>query len=227
MHLLVFDAVMGKGGVTVPAIIQKIETNLKKGCNKRQREARKVLKEYEGRGTKRKAEQVSIKINVNVTAQVTNTGAVQVQTGQPSTRRPRVEKSGLKTTPTAKNTATSTSPATTGKANNNKSPATKSEKAKAVPKPVKPAAKKAAAETPAQQSRPPKQGTAQTSEYLGGDTSRGHSDGPPPYSEVGPELQSSPRRGIGLLNGRYKVDCPYMGGNFPGDKDDFGASSRR
>lgn len=215
VYLLVFDAVMGKGGLTVPASIQKIEADLKKEWNKREREARKVLKESEGRVTKRKADQVSTKVNVNVTIQVSNTGAVQVQTGQPSPKRPKIEKSGPTATPTAKKTATAI--ATTGKAN--KSPATESEKAKAAPKPVKPAAKKAA-------KKAAKSGTTQPSGSLGGDTSGGYSDAPPPYSEVdpghGPGFQSSPRQGIGLLNGRYKVDCPYMNGNFPEFKDDFG-----
>lgn len=221
-HKRLFDAVMGKGALTVPADIRKIEADLKKEWNKREREARKVLKESEGRGTKRKADQVSTKVNVSVTVQVSNTGAVQVQTAQPATKRPKVAKSASTATPTA--TKKATAPAATGKAN--KSPATKPEKVKPGPKPVKPAGKKAAAKTTAQKPRPPKSSTAQTSGYGGGDASRGYGDAPPPYSEVDPgygsEARSSPRRSIGLLNGRYEVDCPYMGSNFPEYKDDFG-----
>ncbi|POS71607.1 hypothetical protein DHEL01_v209995 [Diaporthe helianthi] len=223
-HKRLFDAVMGQGCLAVPANIQKIEADLKKEWNKREREARKVLKESDGRGTKRKADQVSTKVNVNVnvTVQVSNTGAVRVQTAPPSNKRPKIAKPGPTATPAAKKTATS--PATTGKAN--KSPATKPDKSKPVPKPVKLAAKEAAVKMPAQQSRPPKSSTAQTSSYAGGYASGGYGDAPPPYSEVDPGhasgSQSSSRRSIGLLNGRYKVECPYMGGNFPEYEDDFG-----
>jgi hypothetical protein len=222
-NLPVFDAVMGKGGLTVPASIQKVEADLKKEWNKREREARKGLKESEGRGVKRKADQVSTKVNVNVTVQVSNTGAVQVQTARPSTKRPKVAKSSSAATPTSNNTVTAASAATI-KAK--KAPATKSEKVKPVPKSVKPVGKKPAAKAPAQQSRLPRSSTAQASGHVTGDPSGGYGDAPPPYSEVdpgnGPEFQSSPRQGIGLLNGRYEVDCPHLGGNSPEHMDDFG-----
>ncbi|KAG8168575.1 hypothetical protein KVR01_001324 [Diaporthe batatas] len=215
-HKRLFDAVMGKDGLTVPANIKKIEADLKREWNKREREARKVLKESEGRGTKRKTDQVSTKVNVNVTVQVSNTGAVQIETAQPSTKRPRVTKSAA---PTAK---TATAPTTTAKSN--KSPATKPERVK--PTPVKLAGKKAIAKTPARQSRLPKSITAQTPGYVGGDASGSYGEAPRPYSEADPGrgagLRASPRRPIGLLNGRYKVECPYMGGNFPEYEDDFG-----
>lgn len=220
--LRVFDAVMGKGGLTVPANIQKIESELKKEWNKREREARKALKDSEGRGTKRKADQVSTKVNVNVTVQVSNAGAVQAQAAQPSTKRPKVAKSGSAATPTSHKTATA--PAAIIKAK--KAPATKSEKTTTVSYSGTPAGKKPAAKTPAQPSRPPRSSDAEASRYLPMNPSRGYGDAPPPYSEVdpgyGPEFQSSPRQGIGLLNGRYEVDCPHLGDNFPEYRDDFG-----
>lgn len=138
LYLPVFDAVMGQGDLTVPANIQKIEAELKKEWNKRKREARKLLKESEGRGTKRKADQVSTKVSVNVNVQVSNTGAVQVQAAQPSTKRPKVSKSGSAAKPISNKPATAASAATV-KAK--KAPATKSEKVNPVPKPVKSTAK--------------------------------------------------------------------------------------
>lgn len=217
----VFDAVMAKGGLKVPAHIQKIESDLKKEWNKREREAKKVLKESEGKGTKRKADQVSTNVNFNVSVQVTSTGAVQVQAAQP-TKRPKVAKSGQAATPTPKKTATATAPTTKAK----KAPTTKSERANPVAKAVKAADKKATAKKPAQKSRPPKSSTVPASAYTIGGPSGGYDDAPPPYSEVdpgqGPAFQSSPRRGIGLLNGRYEVDCPHMEGNFPEYGNDFG-----
>lgn len=200
LYAQVFDAVMAKGGLRVPTHIQKIEADLKKEWNKREKEAKKVLKGSEGKGTKRKADQVSTNVNFNVSVQVTSTGAVQVQAAQP-TKRPK--KSGS---------------------------TTKSEKVDPVPKAVKAAEKKAMAkkpaQKPAQKPRPPKSGTAQASAYTTGGPSQGYDDAPPPYFEVdpghGPAFQYSPRRGIGLLNGRYEVDCPHMEGNFPEYRNDFG-----
>jgi hypothetical protein len=62
--------------------------------------------------------------------------------------------------------------------------------------------------------------------YGSGHSSGGYGDGTPPYSEIDPvhghESQSSPRRGIGLLNGRYEVGCPYLGDNIPEYRNDFG-----
>lgn len=220
--LRAFDAVMGKGGLTVPANNQKIESELKKEWNKREREARKALKNSEGRVTKRKADQVSTKINVTVTAQASNAGAVQAQTAQPSTKRPKVAKSGSAATSTSHKTALVPAARTKAK----KAPATKSEKTTTAPKSVTPAGRKPAAKTPARKSRPPRSSNAEASGYLSGDPSGGYGVAPPPYSEVGPgygpEFQSSPRRVIGLLNGRYEVDCPHLGDNFPEFGDDFG-----
>lgn len=216
---------MGKGGLTVPAHIKKIEADLKKEWNKREREAKKALKESESigtNGTKRKADQVSTNVNVNVSVQVSSTGAVQVQAAQPSAKRPKVAKPGSVGTPASKKTAT----AIASTANAKKAPATKPDKVNPVPKPIKTADKKPTAKRAAQQPRPPKLSPAQASGYVVGVPTGGYDDAPPPYSEVdhgyGPALQSSPRRGIGLLNGRYEIDCPYMENNFPEYRDDFG-----
>lgn len=213
---------MAKGGLAVPAYIQKIEADLKKEWNKREREAKKVLKASEGKGTKRKADQVSTNVNVNVSVQLSSTGAVQVHAATPPTKRPRVAKSGSAATSTSKKTATAAAPTVKAK----KTPAIKTEKSNPVPKPVKAVDKKPAANKPAQQPRPPRPSTAQAFAYTIGSPSGGYDDAPPPYSEVdtgyGPAYQSSPRRGLGLLNGRYEVDCPHMEGNFPEFRDDLG-----
>lgn len=213
---------MVKGGLIVPAHIQKIEADLKKEWNKREREAKKVLKESAGKGTKRKAGQVSTNVNVNVSVQVSSTGAVQVQAAQPSAKRPKVAKSGLAATSTSKKTATTTAPPAKAK----KAPATKSEKISPVRKTVKAADKKPTAKRPAQQPRPPNSRTAQTSAYTIGSPSGGYDDAPPPYSKVdpdyGPAFHPGLGQGIGLLNGRYEVDCPHMDGNFPEYRNDFG-----
>ncbi|KAI7786459.1 hypothetical protein LA080_003703 [Diaporthe eres] len=201
-HKRLFDAVMAKGGLTVPAHIQKIEADLKKEWNKREREAKKVLKASEGKGTKRKADQVSTNVNVNVSVQLSRTGAVQVHAATPPTKRPKVANSGSAATSTSKKTATAAAPT------------------------VKAADKKPAAKKPAQQPRPPRSSTAQASAYTIGGPSGGYDDAPPPYSEAdpgyGPAFQSSPRRGLGLLNGRYEVVCPHLENNFPEFSDDFG-----
>lgn len=213
---------MAKGGLTVPSHIQKIEADLKKEWNKREREAKKVLKASEGKGTKRKADHVSTNVNVNVSVQLSSTGAVQVHAATPPTKRPKVTKSASAATSTSKKTATAAAPTVKAK----KVPATKAEKVKPVPKPVKAADKKPVTKKPAQQPRPPRSSTAQASEYTIEGPSGGYDDAPPPYSEAdpghGPAFQSSPRRGIGLLNGRYEVDCPHMENNFPEFRDDFG-----
>ncbi|KAL1865707.1 hypothetical protein Daus18300_007083 [Diaporthe australafricana] len=240
-HKRLFDAVTGKGGLTVPAHIQKIEADLKKEWNKREREAKKVIKEADGRGTKRKADQVSTNVNVNVSVQVSSTGVVQVQTAQPSTKKPKIAKSGSAgtvaskkaastTTTKEKKTATTTAKkavtgtTTTGKAK--KAPASKPEKGNPVSKPAKAVGKAPTPRKPAQRPRAPKSSAAQESGYTVGGSSGGYDDVPPPYSEVdpsyGPRSQPSPRRRLGLLNGRYEVDCPYIEGNFPGSQDDFG-----
>ncbi|KAG6359317.1 hypothetical protein INS49_012838 [Diaporthe citri] len=202
--------------------IQKIEADLKKEWNKRDREAKKVLKASEGKGTKRKTDQVSTNVNVNVSVQLSSTGAVQVQASTPPTKRPKVEKSGSAATFTSKKTATAAAPTVKAK----KVPATKAEKVNPVPKPVKATDKKPAAKKSAQQPRPPRPSTAQASAYTIGGPSGGYDDAPPPYFEADPgyglAYQSSPRRGLGLLNGRYEVDCPHMEGNFPDFRDDFG-----
>lgn len=212
---------MAKGGITVPAHIQKIEADLKKEWNKREREAKKVMKQSEGRGTKRKADTVpTTNVNVNVSVQVSSTGAVQVRAAQPPTKRPKVAKSGSAAAPASKKTAAAT--AATGKAK--KAAATKSEKINTVPKPVKAADKKPTAKKPAQKPRPPTSSAAQASGY--GGPSGSYDDAPPPYSEAdpayAPAFQPSPRRSIGLLNGRYEIECPNMEDDFPEFRDDFG-----
>ncbi|CAN8105802.1 unnamed protein product [Discula destructiva] len=94
-HKRLFDAVM-KGGLTVPAHIQKIEADLKKEWTKREREAKKMMKGSaatatapSAKGTKRKADQVSTSMNINlgISLQLSNTGQVTVQGAQPATKK--------------------------------------------------------------------------------------------------------------------------------------------
>lgn len=209
----------------MPVHIQKIEADLKKEWSKREREAKKILKESDGRGTKRKADQVSTNVNINVSVQVSSTEAVQIQASQPSTKKPKIARSGStgtvaskkaasSTTTKEKKTATTTAKkavtGTTTTAKAKKAPASKPEKGNPESKPIKAVGKKATPRVPAQRPRAPKSSAAQESGYTVGGSSGGYDDVPPPYTEVDPGyvpgLQSSPRRRLGLLNGRYEVD---------------------
>lgn len=146
-HKRLFDAVM-KGGLVVPTGIQKIEADLKKQYNKKEREAKKVLKEYAApaplkKGVKRKADQSSTTVNVNVSVRLPGSGALMLQAAQPEAKKAKTVK------------AATTAPATsTSKVK--KGTSAKTAAATAAPKkksaPVKPAAAKGKSTT----SRAPK-----------------------------------------------------------------------
>lgn len=134
-HKRLFDAVM-KGGLSVPSHIQKIETDLKKEWNKREREAKKMMKESTTAAApkaktaaKRKADQVSTSTNVsvNVSFQVSNTGQIMMQAAAP----PAAKKAKIAATPkaTPKSTTTKAAPKATSKATPKAAP-------KAAPKPA-------------------------------------------------------------------------------------------
>lgn len=92
-HKRLFDAVMGSG-LAVPSHIQRIETDLKEEWTKKEREAKKLLKESATtkppvKGTKRKADQVSTstRFNVNISVSVSSTGMIEVQAAQPAAKK--------------------------------------------------------------------------------------------------------------------------------------------
>ncbi|KAJ5573811.1 uncharacterized protein N7459_008238 [Penicillium hispanicum] len=196
-HKRLFDAVT-KGGLTVPTHIQKIEAELKKEWAKRERETKKTLKDASKaksstKGTKRKAGEVSTSTNVNVSVNVnvSSTGVVDVQAAQPAAKK-------AKTAPKA----------------------TAKDKKVTAAKPAKPS-------KPTAQTRAPAHQAAQPSSLTSGPSHGEFDDAPPPYSEYEPSSgsgawgsqqsipPSSPRRKIGLLNGVYRVSCPYVVRNFP------------
>lgn len=230
-HKRLFDSVTGKGGLTVPAHIQKIEADLKKEWNKKEREAKKAMKGTPGaaapaKGAKRKAEQVSTNFNVNVSVQISHTGAVKVDASQPATKKAKTGGPSSSTTTTKKTTTaaskekktTSTKPQNAGRVGTSaSSPKPAKPAAKAKP-PAKPAARRPAASRSS--------GTASSSAAFGASQAGYDRDTPPPYSEFDPGQayvsQNSPRRSIGLLNGRYEVSCPQIEDNFPEYCNDLG-----
>ncbi|KAJ4407441.1 hypothetical protein N0V82_009931 [Gnomoniopsis sp. IMI 355080] len=187
-HKRLFDAVM-KGGLKVPAHIQKIETDLKKEWTKRERETKKMMKESAAAppkaksGTKRKADAVSsTNVNVNVSFQVSSTGQVMMQaTAPPAAKKAKtmsaskaaaMSKAAPKVTPKATLKAVAKAPKAASKA------VPKATKTKAAPKatpptkPVKPTAKGKATSTP------------KSGQYS-------FDDAPPPYAEFDPHRGSS------------------------------------
>lgn len=211
-HKRLMDAVR-KGGLTVPPHIQKIEADLKKEWTKRERDAKKVSKgsaagTSSAKGTKRKADQVSANVNVNVSVQVSSTGSVSVRAAQPAAKK-------TKTTP---KTATAKSPA----------------KTKSTPKAatVKGSAKPKNVTTPT--TTRPIPSTSNATGASGSSFSAGYDDVPPPYSEYDPghassrqvhqqpSSQRSPQPRLGLLNGRYRLDCAYIEDMWPAYEGDLG-----
>lgn len=183
----------------MPEHIKKIEADLKKEWNKKQREAKKVMKAAPGsaaaaaapaKGTKRKAEQASTNVNVNVSVQTSHTGAVKVDTAQPTAKRAKA--SGSSSTST-------TSKKTTNRASK---------------------AKKTTTSAPNSNSTQVSGFASRSSQggheyYPGGNDVDGYgSYTDPPQSEYF-DPQPSPRRSLGILNGRYEVSCPLLEDNPP------------
>ncbi|KAJ5380702.1 uncharacterized protein N7496_003130 [Penicillium cataractarum] len=200
------------------------------------------------KGTKRKADQVSAStsVNVNVSLSVSRTGVIEVQATQPATKKakaaPKTTVEDKKVTPAAEQASSTVAPQvkkqtarkTTASSTTRKDgkPTTAKQKAmatkttakekQAVPtKSTKPVAKPAAKA---------KGATSRASKYLAHSQGE-NNDAPPPYSEYdpgsasgwrGPEQSispSSPRRRIGLLNGRYDVSCDHVEANFEEYRD--------
>lgn len=263
-HKRLFDAVMGSG-LTVPAHIQKIETDLKKEWAKKEREAKKISKESAtakppAKGTKRKADQVSTStnVNVNVSVSVSSTGVIEVQAAQPAAKKakaaPKITSKEEKAAPAPKPIAPTAAPkATKQTARKSTAPSqividaktmtAKPKAAVAAPKEPKAAATKttakekkpppakstaAAAKLAKPAAKPkPKGATSKASQQLAHSQDQDDDAPPPPYSEYDPGVTSrprehappislsSPRRRIGLLNGRYNVSCDHVEENFP------------
>lgn len=218
-HKRLFDAVMAKGSLTVPANVRKIEADLKKEWNKQEREAKKTAKASSGaaapaRGAKRKAEQVSTNVTVNVSVQVSSTGAVTVDTAQPAAKKAKT------TTSKKATTAASKEKKTTSSASSAKS--------------AKPAAKTKTKTTAPARSANNQPAASSSSGYTVPGAilepyQAGYDHGydeplPPAYSEFDPNHapESPVRIGLGLLNGRYQVSCPYIEDNFPECQGDLG-----
>ncbi|ROV89665.1 hypothetical protein VSDG_08051 [Cytospora chrysosperma] len=175
-HKRLFDALMAKGNLTVPAHIQKIEADLKKEWAKKEREAKKALK------------------TVNVSVQVSSTGTVKVAAAQPAAKKTKTGGASSSATTAKKTTTVASKKTTTAAAKEKKTAVTKAQTVKSNGKPAsssKPAKTAAKARAP---SKPTAKQTAASSSS----------------GTMGPR-----RRGIGLLNGRYRVSCPYIEDNFP------------
>lgn len=212
-HKRLFDAVM-KGGLTVPTQIQKIEADLKKEYNKKEREAKKALKGSAAspqlvKGTKRKADQVSTNVSVNVSVCLLNDGAIKPATKKPKTiKAPKTASTTsvakIKKVTSAKATAATAAPkkktapvkpaaasaAAKGKSTTSRAPkaskpvaksATASKVAKSPAKPKIPT-KQAAGRRPG----PLKSSNARTTGFALAGPGNGYNDAPPPYSEFDP-----------------------------------------
>ncbi|KUI58568.1 hypothetical protein VP1G_05836 [Cytospora mali] len=223
-HKRLFDAVMGKGNLTVPAHIQKIEAELKKEWNKKEREAKKATKASSGtaaapaKGTKRKAEEAPTNVSVNVSVQISSTGAVTVGAAQPAAKKTKTGGPSSSTTTSKKTTTTKAQKVgSDGKSAPSPKPAKPAAKAKA---PAKPAARRPAAASSSS-------GTGVSGPAFAASQDVYDDDGPPPYLEFDPgrapfASHSSPRRSLGILNGRYRVSCPYLKDNFPEGSNNCG-----
>lgn len=229
-HKRLFDAVI-KGGLDVPAYIKKIEADLKKEWNKKDREAKKVLRESavvpsSSKGSKRKADQVSTNVSVSVSVQVSSNGSVKVQAAQPKAKKAKTTKTAPAATKVKeKVTKSANSRTTTTGPNQKKTPAAKPAPA---PKPAgSPSKPKASAKRTPQR---PSFSNAGMSGYASGGSGADYGEQPPPYSEfdVGhgsssqERQQSSPQPKLGLLNGRYRVSCPDIEDDYPEFMNDFG-----
>lgn len=225
-HKRLFDAVK-KGDLKVPANITKIENDLKKAWNKKEREAKKVVKESTAAksspatGTKRKASQASTSIAVqyNTSYTIYNSGSLNIQNGEPSSKKAKTAKSTpAKTAPKKdvnKTTTTTRAPTASKKKDVPKTTTTKRA----------PTAPKSSTKAISQRAGPPRPKTTAASNSRA--VNCGHDDAPPPYSEVDSRSapasssygarsqQSSPLPKLGLLNGRYEVRCPDIEDEFP------------
>ncbi|KUI74243.1 hypothetical protein VM1G_09754 [Cytospora mali] len=235
-HKRLFDAVMGKGSLTVPAHIQKIEADLKKEWNKKEREAKKATKASSGtaaapaKGTKRKAEEAPTNVSVNVSVQISSTGAVTVGAAQPAAKKtktggPASSATAAKKITTAASKVKKTGGPASSTTTSKKTTTTKAQKVDGdgksapSPKPAKPAAKakapaKLAARRPAAASS--SNGTGVSGLTFAASLDVYDDDGTPPYSEF------NLPRSLGILNGRYRVSCPYLEDNFPEGSNNCG-----
>lgn len=259
-HKRLWDAVIKPGGLAVPAHIQKIETDLKKDWTKREREAKKMLKDAPAKsgasstkGTKRKADQVSsaTSVSVSVSGHGSSMVNVVVQTAQSAPKKAKTAAAAPATK--AKKAAPAKSTVGASPSSSKKAPAPQATRKTSAPIDKK---KTTATTTPKSVAKPPAKPKAtpkKAPQAPGFDPD----EAPPPYTEYdarspGPssskqsqqqyhsspprsskqsqqEYHSSPPRSsqqqdkkIGLLNGRYRVSCPHIEGNFPEYAGDLG-----
>lgn len=233
-HKRLFDAVTN-GGLSVPANIKKIETDLKREWVKKEREAKKVVKESAAarsspaasKGTKRKATQTTaVNNSVTITTTYTINGSSIIQDTAPTAKKPKTATSvPTKTTkPKKANEPKAPKPTTAPPKKTTESKASKPTKA--------PAAPKSSTKAPSQRAGPSRPAPAATSRSRA--VNHDDDEPPPPYSEFGQNngpasssygarsQHSSPRPKLGLLNGRYDVSCPDMENNYLESRNDFG-----
>lgn len=212
------DAVRAKGSLAVPANIQKMEADLKKEWNKKEREAKKALKASSGvasapaKGTKRKAEEVSTNVSVNVSVQVSSTGAVKVSTAQPAAKKTKTGGASSSTTTTKKTTTTASKERKTtttkvqkvdGNSKSISSPKTAKPAAKAKA-PAKPAAKQPAAKAKAPTRPNAKKPAAKAK------------------APVKPATKQPAASGSSMNLGSGAALEPYQAGYYNGDGGDYG-----
>lgn len=230
-HKRLFDAVT-KGGLAVPAHVKKIEADLKKEWTKKEREAKKVIRESaaapsSSRGTKRKADQASTNVSVNVSVQVSSTGTVKTQVVQPAAKKTKA----TKTIPTkTKGKEKATKPA--GNATTTAAKQKKASTAKPAPAPKSARSPSKPKALTGQTPRKPVMSSSSNAEVPGyalGVLGADYDEAPPPYStfDLGrgsssqERPQASPKRKLGLLNGRYRISCPDIEYDYPEHMSDF------
>lgn len=194
-HKRLWDAVI-KPGLAVPAHILKIEADLKKEWAKREREAKKVLKDSaaakpaaSAKGTKRKADQLSTatSVNVSVSGNGSNMVNVVVQTTQSVSKKAktatRVSKA-KKAAPAKSMAGTASSKKATAPQTARKT-VTPMEKKTTTAMKKTPTAAKPAVRSPGKPKATPKQpGRAPfASGFAMSDSASHPNEAPPPYSE--------------------------------------------
>lgn len=227
-HKRLFDAVNKKGGLSVPANITKIENDLKKMWTKREREAKKVLKESTAaatastpaKGTKRKAPQAATStatVTYNTSYIIHNSGSLSIQNAEHTAKKAKTTKpaSAKAATPNKTNAAPKGPKTAT---------TTKATKASTAPKSSTKAASQRAGPS---RSAPAAASSSQSA-------NRGYDEPPPPYEEFNrndtpafsgygatssQQLSPGPRPKLGLLNGRYEVSCPDLEDDYPEYRD--------
>lgn len=225
-HKRLFDAVM-KGDLSVPPHIHNIETEVKEDWTKREKAARK--ENMENRATAFFTKSTKRKVDEDVAESSPNTGGSVNSKKSTSNSIPNrsVPSNSKPPEETILITAagSSASGATRPKQTARKSTSTrtaelpKGPEATATPKKSEPQTANQSTHISRGSGPARSSGSRSILKYV---SSHHESDDPPPYSEHDPNRQESqgstsrPRpRSIGLLNGRYRVSCPFVERNYP------------